>query len=39
MLNLSQAIDALVTYFNENPDAVGYFASVDVDGNPKVGSI
>lgn len=36
-MSLSQAVDALVTYFNENPDAIGYFASVDVNGNSKVG--
>ncbi|KAF8140471.1 tRNA synthetases class II (A)-domain-containing protein [Boletus edulis] len=30
------AIDALVTYFNENPNAEGYFASIDVDGNSKI---
>ncbi|KAG9314172.1 tRNA synthetases class II (A)-domain-containing protein [Chiua virens] len=30
------AVDALVAYFNENPEAVGYFASIDVDGNSKI---
>ncbi|KAI9570376.1 tRNA synthetases class II (A)-domain-containing protein [Boletus coccyginus] len=30
------AVDALVTYFNEHPDAIGYFASIDVDGNSKI---
>lgn len=33
---MSQAVDTLVRYFNENPDALGYFASVGVEGNPKV---
>jgi len=39
MLSLSQAVDALITYFDENPDAIGYFTSIDVDGNSKVGYI
>ncbi|KAF9245909.1 tRNA synthetases class II (A)-domain-containing protein [Melanogaster broomeanus] len=30
------AVDALVTYFNENPDSEGYFARIDVGGNSKI---
>ncbi|KIJ65049.1 hypothetical protein HYDPIDRAFT_27780 [Hydnomerulius pinastri MD-312] len=31
-----EAVDALVTYFTENPDSEGYFAVLDVDGNAKI---
>ncbi|KAN0100430.1 tRNA synthetases class II (A) domain containing protein [Tylopilus felleus] len=30
------AVDALVTYFNDNPEATGYFTNVDVAGNSKI---
>ena len=31
-----QAVEALIGYFNENPQAEAYFANVDVEGNAKV---
>ena len=31
-----QAVETLIGYFNENPQAETYFAIVDVEGNAKV---
>jgi hypothetical protein len=31
-----QAVDSLVTFFEEKPDSEAYFAILEVDGNAKV---